>query len=105
MSGGSWDYIYGRFEETAERLRAERDPLRRALGDRIALIAAAMRDIEWVDSGDYGKGDDVEAIRKALGEGGDAEVMRLLIDDAKKAGEALNAAIAAAEATEPRGKQ
>ncbi len=67
MSGGSWDYVYGYFNDTAERLKGERDPLRRALGKHIELVGAAMRDIEWVDSGDSSRGDERAAIEAVLG--------------------------------------
>ena len=30
MSGGSWDYFYGRLGDVALRLQCERDPLRKA---------------------------------------------------------------------------
>lgn len=67
MSGGSWDYVCYKFEDVAERLLTEQSPARRALGNQIALIAKALHDIEWVDSGDYGRGDDDAAIQAALG--------------------------------------
>lgn len=68
MSGGSWDYVSHRFDDVASRLRSSHDPLRRALGHRIALVAKAMSDIEWVDSSDWAPGDEVAAIKAALGE-------------------------------------
>src|SRR4051812_45284972 len=66
MSGSSWDYAYKKFEEVAERLAAERDPLRVALGRHLKLVARALHDIEWVDSCDYGVGAEAEAIRAVL---------------------------------------
>lgn len=75
MSGGSWDYVYQRFEGVSGRLISSKEPLRRALGKKIALIADAMHDIEWVDSCDLGKGDDVKSIEKALGK--DARLIEL----------------------------
>jgi hypothetical protein len=66
MSGGSWDYAFSHFDGVANRLSRESDPLRRLLGIRVELIAKALHDIEWVDSGDYNSGDDVAAIKAVL---------------------------------------
>jgi hypothetical protein len=66
MSGGSWDYITHKFDDVANQLKSEKDPLRRLMGQRVALLAKAMHDIEWVDSGDYSEGDDLEAINAFL---------------------------------------
>lgn len=68
MSGGSWEYVYYKFEDVGARLQGSHDPHRQALGDLILRISVAMHDIEWVDSNDYGKGDEIDAIKKALGE-------------------------------------
>lgn len=62
MSGGSWEYVYGKFEDVASRLKHDGRPKRRALGRLIAKIAVAMHDIEWVDSGDYSSDQEDEAI-------------------------------------------
>jgi len=67
MSGGSMNYLYRRilwesdFEETTE-LRSE---FRRHL----VLVAGALMDIEWVDSGDMAPGDEDESIALVLGSG------------------------------------
>lgn len=68
MSGGEYDYAYRGLEDMAERLIWSGNPLRVAFGYHLILVAAAMHDIEWVDSGDYSKGDEVAAIKVALGE-------------------------------------
>lgn len=82
MSGGSYDYAYHRVREMADLLRhnvasRRRDALtdptniwnqesHQALRERFAglldLVATAMHDIEWTDSGDCGPGDEVAAI-------------------------------------------
>lgn len=41
-------------------------PERRAFKEHLALVAKALHDIEWVDSGDYGPGDENKAIRACL---------------------------------------
>lgn len=84
MSGGSWEYAYCKFEEVASRLKGDSDPMRCALGERVALIAAAMHDIEWVDSGDYGKGAEKTAILAALGENAKADVLATTLKDAER---------------------
>lgn len=78
MSGGSWDYVYYKVEEAAERLQSEKCPHRRVLGDRLKLYAKALHDIEWVDSGDKVRGDEMEAIYRALGDGGHSVDMMAL---------------------------
>lgn len=67
MSGGSWDYVSFKFEDVANRLEnSEPDRscylLRRALGKHIRLIATALHAIEWVDSCDWGNGDERKSI-------------------------------------------
>lgn len=66
MSGGSWEYVGYKVQEAAERLVRSQQPERRALGERLALMAQALLDIEWVDSADYSPGREADAIRKAL---------------------------------------
>lgn len=94
MSGGSWRYIYREFEDVADRLKESDAPERRVLGDLIELIARAMHDIEWVDSGDFRRGDEVAAIRACLAPGAELAV---LIEDAHRAADALADALARAE--------
>jgi len=68
MSGGSWDYLYYDINDVADTLIKDKDPLRKAFGKKMKLIAEAIHDIEWVNSGDYENGEEVEAIKKAMGE-------------------------------------
>ena len=67
MSGGSWDYLFLKVQDAAEQLVCSRSAERRAFGRLLAKVATALHDIEWVDSSDYGPGDDLPAIRDALG--------------------------------------
>lgn len=69
MSGGSYDYVYGRIDEIELR-HADKDPRRAAFQKLLKLVAKAMHDIEWVDSCDYGPGGDHEAIDACLAFGG-----------------------------------
>lgn len=66
MSGGSWDYISHRIDDIVGRLGASEDPLRRLMSKRVAALSVALHAIEWVDSDDWGKGEDVESIRAFL---------------------------------------
>lgn len=71
MSGGSMNYLYSKLEYEAS-FRAD-TPERRAFAKHLKLVAKALHDIEWVDSGDYGPGDDAEAIRACLSAGATLE--------------------------------
>lgn len=67
MSGGSYGYICFRIKDAAQEIRnVETDPRRAAFQKLLFLVAEAMHDIEWVDSCDYGEGDDHKAIDKCL---------------------------------------
>ena len=66
MAGGSWGYLYYDIDDAADTLIRDKDPLRKAFGKKMKKMAAAMHDIEWVDSGDYVHGEEMEAIKKAL---------------------------------------
>lgn len=90
MSGGSYDYAYSKVDDMADSLLSDKNPLRRAFAKHLKLVAAAMHDIEWVDSADYGTGDDVEAIEKALGKDAKSLMLLELIADAKIVNEALS---------------
>ena len=84
MSGGSYDYAYRHVEEMADILSSkDKDPLRRAFAKHLRKVAKAMHDIEWVDSGDYGKGDETKAVQDVLGDGMNA-TLEVLLDDARQ---------------------
>lgn len=68
MSGGSHNYAFIHVDQFADEISRDPDPLRRAFAKHLSKVAVAMRDIEWVDSGDYGAGDDAHAIQCCLGE-------------------------------------
>lgn len=82
MSGGSYDYAYLKVQDFIGNLRSlHNSPIRKAFADHLELVAKAMHDIEWVDSGDYGKGDEEESIRKCISK--DSE-LKSAIDMAEK---------------------
>lgn len=67
MSGGKYDYIHCKIEEFIEELELKNDagieiPQRVAFKELLCLVATAAHEIEWVDSGDCGEGDEIEAI-------------------------------------------
>ena len=89
MSGGEWDYVYGKFYDVAVRLAESKSPLRRALGNHIELIAKAMHDIEWVDSGDTEPGSEREAIEAVFGGLAESKEIEILIADGREIVEQL----------------
>jgi hypothetical protein len=60
----------------------------------LELVIKALHDIEWVDSGDYGPGDENKAIRACLG---DAVMLAAVLEAAKEAVATLQAEIDRAE--------
>ena len=70
MSGGSLNYAYHKVEEAADSIRARSNtPLHRAFAQHLLLVAYAMRDIEWVFSGDRAPGEEAETIKLCLAPG------------------------------------
>lgn len=90
MSGGSWDYSYGGLKDLSVKLLLESDPKRKALGRLVEKVANAMHDIEWVDSGDYGPGNEIAAIDIALGKDRDKLVLAEMLVQAVKIRDELN---------------
>lgn len=68
MSGGHYDYAYTRIQEFADALEPT-TPLRAAFKEHMNLVVKAAHDIEWVDSCDWGPGDEDEALRVVLSAG------------------------------------
>ena len=64
MSGGSMNYLYSKLEYDATF--STHTPERLAFKAHLAKVAKALHDIEWVDSGDKGPGDENAAIRACL---------------------------------------
>lgn len=79
MSGGSMDYLYCKVQQASF---SKDTPERIAFAKHLQLVADALHAIEWVDSGDFGDGDESEPIRKCLGKTGCLEAA---IEEAKKA--------------------
>lgn len=67
MSGGSYGYLCFKIEELEQDIRnQDKDPRRAAFAKLMGLVGKAMRDVEWVDSGDCGPGDDHASIDKVF---------------------------------------
>jgi hypothetical protein len=70
MSGGSYDYAYRKIEALASEIKSRAQTSeRKAFADHLLKVAKAAHDIEWVDSCDYGVGDENKSIRECLGNG------------------------------------
>lgn len=93
MSGGSYNYAYRHIDEIADKLVNSKSALRRAFGRHLQLVAKACHDIEWVDSCDYGEGDDVLAINAALGHTGPGLVLSEIVAQAEAVRDELDKAI------------
>lgn len=67
MSGGSLNYVYQHVENAAAEIadRADR-PEHRAFAEHLRKVAKALHDLEWVWSCDYGRGDELDAIRGVI---------------------------------------
>lgn len=81
MSGGTYDYACWKLYQLADDIEVRtKEPrtdgfdqipektvaLRLRFVEHLRKVAAAAHDIEWVDSGDYGDGAEVEAIEAVL---------------------------------------
>lgn len=83
MSGGSMDYFSYKVEDAVSRIK-QITPLHRAFKAHLLLVASALHEIEWVESGDCGEGDDVAAIKAALGTPVKAAQIKILREDLKR---------------------
>lgn len=114
MSGGSYDYAFGRIDDLANAIRENagcrnlpgENPdeygsppsLRRAFAEHLRKVARAARAIEWNDSGD-GDRDEQRLIRECIAP--DAELSEA-VSHARGALAALQAALAESEKGGPR---
>ena len=62
MSGGAYDYSYYHVLNIARDIETKNNTRRKAFKKLLSLVADALHDIEWVDSGDFGVGDEHKAI-------------------------------------------
>lgn len=80
MSGGALNYAEYKFKDVAEGLLRSNEREHRVLGVHIMKLAEVIHEVEWVMSGDYAPGKDVEMIRNLLG---DKQVTQYYIDELK----------------------
>jgi len=98
MSGGSYDYAYQRIDDLADAIRAT-TPLRKAFKKHLKNVATACHQIEWVDSGDCGEGDEDDAIKACLGKHAKVMVLDEALSEAMRVKSMLEAAIKDAQPT------
>ena len=84
MSGGDMNYIYLKLESDARF--DTHTPERKAFKKHLEKVVKALHDIEWVDSADYGEGDENAAIRACIGDGA---VLDAAIEGAHEAAKVL----------------
>ncbi len=67
MSGGSLDYICYKIDDVVDSIeKRATTPLHKAFAEHLKDVAKALHDLEWVFSGDYCDGEEVDAIRKVI---------------------------------------
>lgn len=66
MSGGRYNYAFRHVEDAAQEI-ASTTPEREAFCAHLRKVSKALHDIEWVDSCDYGTGDENAAILACIG--------------------------------------
>jgi len=87
MSGGSMNYFSRRIEWECICNIAPTTPERRAFIEHLRKVAKALHEIEWVDSGDTGPGDDKDAIMECIRP---VDVVQQLIGEGRELYEALD---------------
>ena len=67
MSGGSLDYVCYKVDDAIDTIEKRATTvLQKAFAKHLKDVAKALHDLEWVYSGDYSDGHDVEALRKVV---------------------------------------
>ena len=67
MSGGSLDYVCYRLDDAIDTIeRRATTTLQKAFAQHLKDVAKALHDLEWVYSGDYSEGQEVESLRKVI---------------------------------------
>jgi hypothetical protein len=85
MSGGSMDYLYSKIEYAEFKTDTI---LRRAMRQHLWKVAAALKAIEWNDSGDGADGED-ELIRACLPEGAELTLSKIELEQAMQTADSL----------------
>ena len=67
MSGGSLDYVCYKLDDAIEVIeRRATTVLQIAFAAHLKDVSKALHDLEWVYSGDYSEGQEVESLRKVI---------------------------------------
>ncbi len=67
MSGGSLDYVCYKVDDAIDTIEKRATTvLQKAFAKHLKDVAKALHDLEWVFSGDYGDGDEVESLKKVV---------------------------------------
>ena len=67
MSGGSLDYVCYRLDDAIDTIeRRATTTLHKAFSSHLRDISKALHDLEWVFSGDYCEGQEVESLHKVV---------------------------------------
>lgn len=67
MSGGSLDYVCYRLDDAIDTIeRRATTTLHKAFAQHLKDVAKALHDLEWVLSGDYGEGQEINSLRKVV---------------------------------------
>ena len=67
MSGGSLDYAYEKVNNAVDAIRRHAEtPLHYAFAKHLEKVSAALHDLEWTLSGDYGEGREIPAIEACI---------------------------------------
>lgn len=74
------DYFYTKVHQAADEIGGT--PQREAFAIHLHQVATALHDIEWVDSGDYGYGDENGSIMQCITAG---SVLEASVNRAEKA--------------------
>ena len=75
MSGGSLDYVCYKLDDAVDSIeKRATTPLHKAFAVHLKDVSKALHDLEWVFSGDYGEGDEIEALSKIVNKKMELEV-------------------------------
>jgi len=67
MSGGSLDYVCYKVDDAIDTIEKRATTvLQKAFAKHLKDVAKALHDLEWVYSGDYSEGQEVESLRKVV---------------------------------------
>ena len=96
MSGGSLDYVCYKIDDAVDAIeKRATTTLQKAFAQHLKDVAKALHDLEWVFSGDYGAGDETEALSKVVNKKMELEVAT---NDARIALKQLQDVLAALDA-------